>query len=509
MNDKPPTPPTVEYRCPGERQPISRAVHLGRLAAFYPACRECPHREDTGSLSPRQVEQLAETAERRRPRPLFHDEGAGGVFLDDLAPADARRIAAAFGAIVRGEAAEEKGEERKEKREEGEDNEKPSIHHSSFNIQHFPNPQSLIPNPSIVLAGDGRPIAAELVAAVAEGLRWSGCDVVDIGPATAACMAFTVHHLQAAGGVLVGNSGLAPHEVGLQFWTAGPRPLSAGGGLESVAQLAETDPGRPTRRCGRMRRFQADEPYLAALSDHYHALRPLRVVVDSASKPLLHYLQQLCAAVACEIIPLRAAPAGDWSIFRRENVFCEKNTGRKMDLSPSAAHFAVQIDGDGETCRVFDEQGRETPPERLLLLLAVAESRVGQAKRGPTNSGTNRGGTALRLSHPTPVQHSSATGVPSCKSSVVLEAGVSHAVAERLERLGLRPITSGPRRAEVSAAMREHGAMLGFGPGARYWHSLAGVPLPDALMTVTRLLKLLSRGDEPFSGVLDRDVPEM
>ncbi|MBU4398273.1 MAG: hypothetical protein KKE86_02945 [Planctomycetes bacterium] len=463
MNDKPPTPPTVEYRCPGGRQPISRAVHLGRLAAFYPACRECPHREDTGSLSPRQVEQLAETVQRRRPRPLFHDEGAGGVFLDDLAPADARLIAAAFGVIVRGEAAEEKGEERREKREEGEDNEKPSTHHSSFNIQHFPNPQSLIPNPSIVLAGDGRPIAAELVAAVAEGLRWSGRDVVDIGPATAACMAFAVHHLRAAGGVLVGNPGLAPHEVGLQFWTAGPRPLSAGGGLESVAQPAETDPGRPTRRCGRMRRFQADEPYLAALSDHYHALRPLRVVVDSASKPLLHYLQQLCAAVACEIIPLRAA--------RRD---------LPDQIRAAAAHFAVQIDGDGETCRVFDEQGREAPPARLLLLLARHI----------------RDEAALSED----VRESSPV-------SVVLEIGASHAVAERLERLGLRPITSGPRRAEVSAAMQEHGAMLGFGPGARYWHSQAGVPLPDALMTVTRLLKLLSRGDEPFSGVLDRDVP--
>ena len=54
--------------------------------------------------------------------------------------------------------------------------------------------------------------------------------------------------------------------------------------------------------------------------------------------------------------------------------------------------------------------------------------------------------------------------------------------------------------------MRAFGA-LGLGPAARYWHSLAGVPLPDALMTVTWLLKILSRGDEPLSEVLDRDVP--
>ena len=413
MNEKQPTPPTVEYRCPGERQPISRAVHLGRLAAFYPACRQCPHREDTGSLSPRQVEQLAETAEQRRPRPLFHDEGAGGVFLDDLAPADARLIAAAFCAALNSLAAAGTA----------------ACGGSGADVPSAAKRQQS--SREIILAGDGRPIAAELVASVAEGLRWSGRDVVDIGPATAACMAFAVHHLRAAGGVLVGNPGVAPQEVGLQFWMAGPHPLSAGGGLESVAQLAETDLSRPTRRGGQMSRFQADEPYLAALSDHYHALRPLRVVVDSASKPLLHYLQRLCTAVACEIIPLRAA--------RRD---------LSDQIRAEAAHFAVQIDGDGETCRVFDEQGREAPPERVLLLLAAEEC--------------------------PPVQ-----------------------------------VVTGPRRADVSRIMRENGAMLGFGPGVRYWHSMAGVPLPDALMTVTWLLKILSRGDEPLSGVLDRDSPEM
>jgi hypothetical protein len=180
MNENQPTPPSREYRCPGERQSISRSVHLGRLAAFFPPCRDCPHREDTGSLSPRQVEQLAETAAQRRPRPLFHNEGAGGVFLDDLTPADARRIAAAFGVMVLCEKKERKGEGRGER--ESENHEEPSIHPSSF----IPHPSTLIPPsseslphrvdaaaklsalPIVVLAGDGRPISAELVAGAAD-----------------------------------------------------------------------------------------------------------------------------------------------------------------------------------------------------------------------------------------------------------------------------------------------------------------------------------------------------
>ena len=58
-------------------------------------------------------------------------------------------------------------------------------------------------------------------------------------------------------------------------------------------------------------------------------------------------------------------------------------------------------------------------------------------------------------------------------------------------------------RADMAAAMRAGNAILGGGTSGRFWHSIAGIHLPDALMTVTQLLALLSRGDEPFSAVLD------
>jgi len=57
--------------------------------------------------------------------------------------------------------------------------------------------------------------------------------------------------------------------------------------------------------------------------------------------------------------------------------------------------------------------------------------------------------------------------------------------------------------------MRQHGAILGGGPSGRFWyagHAAAGLPLPDALMTLTLLLELLSRTDDPLSVVLDREA---
>ena len=52
------------YICPGETHPISRSVHLSRLAAFYPKCRECPLRKDTGNLATHTVEAIRATERR-------------------------------------------------------------------------------------------------------------------------------------------------------------------------------------------------------------------------------------------------------------------------------------------------------------------------------------------------------------------------------------------------------------------------------------------------------------
>lgn len=413
---------TLEYRCPGEAYPISRAVHLGRLARFYPPCRQCPQRDETGTLSARQVGQLAETRPRGLPRALFHPEGAGGVYLNDLTPQVARDVAAALGVALQ--------------RRDG-------LRDESY---HAP--------PVVVIAGDGRLPSCELVAAVGEGLRWAGCPVVDIGPATAACLAFAVDHLAGSGGILVGNPTDQPQTVGLKLWAAGPRPLSAGGALEKLQRLYRRGVDRPTRSYGPLRRFQADVPYLAVLAGHYHALRPLRFVLDTSCAPLVGYLNRLTQPVACRIIRRRGSPD-----HLPEQIAADK------------AHFAVRIGDDGETCQLFDEQGRRVPAERLTVLMA---------------------------------RHLLSRQPP---RTVVLEEGTAAAVAEAVRAAGGRVVFSDPHRAEMARTMREHVGLLGGGRSGRLWHNCDSLPLPDGLWTLSLLLVLLSQSDRPLSEVLDRRVP--
>ncbi len=362
---------------------------------------------------------MTETRRRGRSGPLFDSEGAAGVHLNDLDPVNAGRMAAALGVYVRGNRADE------------------------------PNP------PVTVLASDGRPLVAEILAAVGEGLRWAGCHVTEIGPATAPCVAFAILHLQCDGGILVGNPLGQVHTLGLKLWSRAGRPLSEPGDLETVRRLFESGVTRPTRRSGSLHRFQAEASYLDRFAEYYHALRPLRLLLQTGCPPLFGYLNRLTRTVACQVVPCHCRPGQVPEQVRAER-----------------AHLAVRIDDDGERCRLLDERGREVPGEQLLLLVArhlLAERR---------------------------------------RQAVVFEEGTSGETISAVRRLGGRVIAGGSRRAEMDCAMRENGALLGGGPSGRFWHRFDdGHCLPDALMTLTLLLKILSRSDRPLSAVLDAEAP--
>lgn len=408
VSDSTPLP----YCCPGETQGISRAVHLGRLTSFYPACRDCQHASDTRTLSPRRVLQLESVQRRVRPASLFHDEGIAGTFLNELGPAEARRAATALAVLLARDAQPEAMRE-------------------------------------VMLGCDGRSIAAEIGAAVSEGLRQAGCMVVDAGFTTAGAMADAVGRLHCGGGVFIGRGDAGPQQIDLSFFGPQAVPLSAGGGLDELERLWYEGVDRPSRRSGSIRRHRADAAVIADLTPHFHALRPLRLVLDTTSLPIKQQIARLAQRVSLEIIP-----AGTSSASRASDVM--------QQVCQVGAHFGLWIDGDGVSCRLFDEHGEELSADRLAILV-------------------------LRY-----YQDQSPDRV------LVVEQPAFQAVRAALgreARLHVAPST----HEGIARAMLASDAVAG-GMGNRMWFA-DPTPVACALRTLAVLLTVFSRSDRPVSEV--------
>ena len=210
---------------------------------------------------------------------------------------------------------------------------------------------------------------------------------------------------------------------------------------------------RPTRSAGYLRRWQAEGLYLAGLEPYYHALRPLRFLVDSSSVPFVGYVEKLIRAVGCQMIRRGAAGSCLAEQIRQDR-----------------AHFALLVEDDAERCLLVDEQARPVHPERFLVLVAASLAQVDQAH---------------------------------CGSVVLLETESSERTIQALRSLGYEVATSSACRAEMHQAMHRHGAVLGGGPSGRLWHRRDNLIVADALVSLTLLLRLLSQSDRPVSEVLD------
>ncbi|MCH8923038.1 MAG: hypothetical protein IIA67_07815, partial [Planctomycetes bacterium] len=250
--------------------------------------------------------------------------------------------------------------------------------------------------------------------------------------------------------------------------------LSAGGELDVLRELYRQGVDRPVRRSGSLRRFRVEIPYLACLHKYFHALRPLRFVLDTSCRPLVRYLEELLQPVACQVI--LAGRCRDEVIAFRSGPRQAAGELAERFLMPFSqrvveedAHFGIRIDDDGEMTRVTDERGRDVAAEDLLVL--IAQHLLDEYPAG----------------------------------AVAVELATSSRVVEAISEAGGHAIKCGDTREAIDETMRASEALFGGGPSGRVWYREA-VPSADALKTLTMLLSILSKSDAPLSQVVDEQV---
>lgn len=311
-------------------------------------------------------------------------------------------------------------------------------------------------NPSVAVAGDGRPITQRHFAEIVEKLRWAGCDVIELGSVPCPALSWAIGELAADGGIYVGNPTGNAHKAGIRFIDSDGTPVTDLATLKAICASIDAGPRRPVRVSGIASRADALRPYESRFSDSFHGLRPLRFLLHTTCRPAGVCLERLLQETACKMV-LRdsetALPA--------------------KPLPESGGHFAAAIGDDGQRCHLWDERGEPVPFERLLLLLV-------QIVCGNEPSG----------------------------QTIVVQDGLPETVTLELQRYGLTVRSCGPLPSDVHAAMVNSGVHVGADQGGRIWYGEpGGRVIADALGTLTLVLGKLSDGDRPLSEVLDAEVP--
>lgn len=432
--------PQRQFVCPGHTQPIDRALHLARLASFYPACLQCADRHDTAGLTTLQIKGRADVERRATSGCQWSREGLEWTTGETQHRGMIERAVTALAARL---------------------------------WQVVPGQRAPAARPTILVGSDGSGAAADLVTIACRAAQHSGCLVLEAGAVSSPCLATAVEPQQASGAVWVGSASGAPHAMSMRLWQHAGRPISSPGSLDEVREHSRAGPVRARRSGGDVGRCDAEANYLPTLAAVFHGLRPLVIVLDTACEPLLRYWQKLSRQTACRVIRPQAAhlanapdPSAQSEGASAQRAFTEQriqSVARQVVLD--GAHFGVWISGDAETCELVDERGEPVSPASVLLLLARFVARKG--KRG----------------------------------TIVIAANQASKLERPLATADLPLFAVDNSRQQISEQAERSAAILASDARGRYWYP--GNATPDALATLCLLLALLSESDRPLSEVLD------
>ncbi len=328
--------------CPGEEQiKLSNAVCRGRRRTNFIKCKGCQFNDDEREAA--RIQQAGPTPDPNDAlAKLFKAYDVRGIVPDPLNETAAWRIGYAAAQFLR----------------------------TKINAADMASPNAR----TVVSGRDMRTHSPELQAALVDGIRSGGLDVIDIGLVDTSQIYFAVNHFSACGGIQTTASHNPANYNGFKICGAAGRPVGAGTGLESIRDIACRVPKHRTGTLAKLTDHDISEPYKQFvrrfLNDSPALNRPLKVVVDASNGCAGKWFPILFDEVpGLTTIPLNFEHDG--TFVHEPNPLVDSNLAMLRDaVKREKADLGACFDGDADRCAFVDEKGGILRSDFITALLA-------------------------------------------------------------------------------------------------------------------------------------------
>lgn len=227
----------------------------------------------------------------------------------------------------------------------------------------------------VVVGGDVRLTSESLKLALAEGLRDSGVNVLDIGLCGTEEIYFATSHLGVDGGIVVTASHNPIDYNGMKMVRKDSRPISNDSGLLDIKKLAEINGfGEKAAIRGSYEQVSVLEDYVQHLLSYVDVskLKPLKLVVNAGNGAAGHVIDALEKHLPFTFIKVHHEPDGTFPNGIPNPL---EHDNRQDTIDAVLAHKAdmgIAWDGDFDRCFLFDASGQFTEGYYIVGLLAEA-----------------------------------------------------------------------------------------------------------------------------------------
>ncbi|MBI3285131.1 MAG: phosphomannomutase/phosphoglucomutase [Burkholderiales bacterium] len=219
---------------------------------------------------------------------------------------------------------------------------------------------------TVVIGRDGRLSGPELATALANGLRSSGVDVIDLGVVVTPMVYFGANVLEARSGIMVTGSHNPPDYNGFKMVLGGDAIYG-----EAITALYQAILQRAfAQGNGGYRTHDIRAAYLQRIAGDVKLARPMKIAVDCGNGVAGAYAAELYRAMGCEVTELFCEVDGAFPNHHPDPAHPENLQDLIRCLQDGDAEIGLAFDGDGDRLGVVTKDGQIIYPDRQLMLFA-------------------------------------------------------------------------------------------------------------------------------------------
>jgi len=234
---------------------------------------------------------------------------------------------------------------------------------------------------NVVLGGDVRLTSESLKQALANGIRDTGADVIDIGVVGTEEVYFATSYLETDGGIEVTASHNPLDYNGMKPVRENSKPISSDTGLLQIKATAEENnfPAVEESARGSIKQVSILAPYLDHLLEYIDlsSIKPIKLVMNAGNGAAGHVVDAIeqrfkTAGVPVEIVKIFNQQDGNFPNGIPNPILHENRAPTIDAVLEHKADMGIAWDGDFDRCFLVDEKGHFIEGYYIVGLLAEA-----------------------------------------------------------------------------------------------------------------------------------------
>lgn len=318
---------------------------------------------------------------------------------------------------------------------------------------------------TVAVGYDGRLSSPELEAALVEGLKASGMEVLRVGLGPTPMLYYAATTLETDGCIMVTGSHNPPNYNGFKMML-GRKPFF-GAQIQHLGKLAAGG-DVVDETTGSDRAVDVSQDYIARLiSDWDGGDRILKVVWDNGNSSAGEILQRLVRSLPGEHTVLNGEIDGNFPAHHPDPTVAKNLEQLIAAVAEKGADIGIAFDGDADRIGVVDNKGQILWGDQLLVVL----------------------GRDVLKSHP--------------GATIIADVKASQVLFDEIQRAGGTPLMWKTGHSLIKAKMAETGSPLAGEMSGHVFFADKWYGFDDALYASVRVLGIVARMEGPFSDVKD------